>query len=83
AAQLAILQRLAHPHLDDGSGFNSQQINFQNRDATATPNLISLSDWVSVEHLLRQYAEYHLGRSIRSATLIDTYVEQFQLSYSF
>ncbi|MEL7039303.1 MAG: DNA repair protein RecO [Cyanobacteria bacterium J06592_8] len=85
AAQLAILQRLAHPRLHDEfeSELNSQQINSQHRDATVTPNLISLSDWVSVEHLLRQYAEYHLGRSIRSATLIDTYVEQFQLSYSF
>jgi DNA repair protein RecO (recombination protein O) len=29
--------------------------------------------WLSVEHILRQYTEYHLGRPIRSATLIDSY----------
>ncbi|NDJ22663.1 DNA repair protein RecO [Nostoc sp. B(2019)] len=31
------------------------------------------SGWLSVEHILRQYTQYHLGRSIRSATLIDSY----------
>ena len=29
--------------------------------------------WLSVEQILRQYTEYHLGRQIRSATLIDSY----------
>ncbi|BAY21788.1 DNA repair protein RecO [Calothrix sp. NIES-2100] len=29
--------------------------------------------WLSVEQVLRQYAQYHLGRQIRSATLIDSY----------
>ncbi len=29
--------------------------------------------WLSGERILRQYAQYHFGRSIRSATLIDTY----------
>jgi DNA repair protein RecO (recombination protein O) len=29
--------------------------------------------WLSVEQILRQYTQYHLGRSIRSATLIDSY----------
>lgn len=29
--------------------------------------------WLSVEQILRQYAQYHLGRQIRSATLIDSY----------
>jgi DNA repair protein RecO (recombination protein O) len=29
--------------------------------------------WFSVEQILRQYAQYHLGRPIRSATLIDSY----------
>lgn len=31
------------------------------------------SGWLSVEQILRQYAQYHFGRPIRSATLIDTY----------
>jgi len=29
--------------------------------------------WLSIEQILRQYAQYHLGRPIRSATLIDSY----------
>jgi DNA repair protein RecO (recombination protein O) len=28
--------------------------------------------WRSIEQILRQYAQYHLGRSIRSATLMDS-----------
>ena len=32
-------------------------------------------NWVLVENLLRQYAQYQLGCSIRSAKLIDTYLE--------
>jgi DNA repair protein RecO (recombination protein O) len=31
--------------------------------------------WVRVEHLLREYAQYHLGRSFRAATLVDTLSE--------
>jgi DNA repair protein RecO (recombination protein O) len=27
--------------------------------------------WVKVERILRDYAQYHFGRSIRSATLVD------------
>jgi DNA repair protein RecO (recombination protein O) len=29
--------------------------------------------WLSIEQVLRQYAQYHFGRSIRSAALIDSY----------
>jgi DNA repair protein RecO (recombination protein O) len=29
--------------------------------------------WVAIERILRQYAQYHFGRSIRSATLMDSY----------
>ena len=28
--------------------------------------------WVNIEHLLRDYAQYHLGYSLRSATLLDS-----------
>jgi DNA repair protein RecO (recombination protein O) len=31
------------------------------------------SGWLSVEQILRQYAQYHIGRPIRSANLIDSY----------
>ncbi|MEB3219132.1 MAG: DNA repair protein RecO [Nostocales cyanobacterium 94392] len=30
-------------------------------------------NWLYIERLLRQYTQYHFGRSIRSATLIDSY----------
>jgi DNA repair protein RecO (recombination protein O) len=30
--------------------------------------------WVTIERILRQYAQYHLGFSIRSATLMDSYL---------
>ncbi|AFY50697.1 DNA replication and repair protein RecO [Nostoc sp. PCC 7524] len=36
-------------------------------------NNTSYQSWLSVEQILRQYAQYHLGRPIRSATLIDSY----------
>lgn len=29
-------------------------------------------DWVNVEHLLRDYAQYHLGRTFRAAELVDS-----------
>jgi DNA repair protein RecO (recombination protein O) len=34
---------------------------------------VTNADWLSVEQILRQYAQYHFGRPIRSATLIDSY----------
>ncbi len=36
-------------------------------------NAVRDDDWLSVEQILRQYTQYHLGRPIRSATLIDSY----------
>jgi DNA repair protein RecO (recombination protein O) len=34
---------------------------------------VNNANWLTVEQALRQYAQYHLGRPIRSATLIDSY----------
>lgn len=34
--------------------------------------------WMSVENILRQYAQYHLGCTIRSGSSIDTYLESFE-----
>ena len=34
--------------------------------------------WVSVENILRQYAQYHLGCAIRSGSSIDAYLESFE-----
>ncbi|NJL09330.1 MAG: DNA repair protein RecO [Calothrix sp. SM1_7_51] len=39
----------------------------------------SESSWLSVEYILRQYAQYHLGHPIRSAALIDSYFAVNQL----
>ncbi|WP_017653608.1 DNA repair protein RecO [Fortiea contorta] len=36
-------------------------------------NAANHENWLSVEQILRQYTQYHLGRPIRSATLIDSY----------
>lgn len=36
--------------------------------------------WVAVERLLRQYAQYHLDCLIRSAALLDTYVESPEIN---
>ncbi|MEM9001907.1 MAG: DNA repair protein RecO [Cyanobacteria bacterium P01_F01_bin.86] len=62
ALELALLQRLGQPEL-----ITSQ----------STPGLVSESEvtrllWQRIERLLRQYAQYHLDRPIRSAVLIDT-----------
>lgn len=40
---------------------------------TLAPDIANNSNWISIEKILRQYAQYHFGRSIRSATLIDSY----------
>ncbi len=66
--QLAILQKLAQPQLIDGlEGWQ-----FPNSQKSLT---VELSDWILIEQLLRQYTEYHLGRKIRSAALIETYTQ--------
>jgi len=64
APQLAILQHLGQPQLLD------QLV------SSLSPSISAL-DWMTVERILRQYAEYHLGYAIRSASLIDTFTHQF------
>jgi len=34
--------------------------------------------WISVENILRQYAQYHLGCAVRSGSSIDTYLESVE-----
>jgi DNA repair protein RecO (recombination protein O) len=61
ATELALLQQLA--------GAELTQI-----DTFLTDQPFSLENsWLFVERILRQYAQYHLGRPIRSAALIDSY----------
>jgi DNA repair protein RecO (recombination protein O) len=61
--QLAILQLLSQPNLP---------IDQDNTIEDQENNLTHVSDWVFIERLLRQYAQYHLDFTIRSAPLIDS-----------
>ncbi|NMG57671.1 DNA repair protein RecO [Geitlerinema sp. P-1104] len=47
------------------------------------PNLSAIGDspdiaWIVIEQILRDYTQHHLGRAIRSATLINSYVASCQ-----
>ncbi|MBF2065684.1 MAG: DNA repair protein RecO [Calothrix sp. C42_A2020_038] len=46
------------------------QFDFSNGDAVQG---VRDNSWLSVEQVLRQYAQYYFGRSIRSAALVDSY----------
>ncbi len=59
ATELALLQHLAAASLP--------QLD------VALPNQNSNTSWLFVEQILRQYVQYHFGRPIRSAVLIDNY----------
>ncbi|NJO39640.1 MAG: DNA repair protein RecO [Cyanobacteria bacterium CRU_2_1] len=61
AMQLSFLQQLAKPNLV--------------QDLIQTEGGLRAGDfrvWLSIERILRHYAQYHFDRPIRSATLIDT-----------
>ncbi|HEY9640545.1 MAG TPA: DNA repair protein RecO [Coleofasciculaceae cyanobacterium] len=58
AIELDILQQLAKP-------------NFIEEWLESPTSLAAPGVWLSIEHILRQYAQYHFDRSIRSAVLID------------
>ena len=66
ATELTLLQQLA--------GAELTQIN------TFLPDQMSWG-WLFVERILRQYAQYHFGRPIRSAILIDSYFAAMQTSF--
>ncbi|MGB3533994.1 MAG: DNA repair protein RecO [Microcoleaceae cyanobacterium] len=69
--QLATLQKLAQPQMIDLLA----PIAVSNSAKNVT---VELSDLLFIEQLLRRYTEYHLGRKIRSAPLIETYTQQEQ-----
>lgn len=62
-AELALLQQLETPDLIQPDGSLLPAI------AALQP---SLPDWLTLERVLRHYAQYHFERPIRSAALIDT-----------
>jgi DNA repair protein RecO (recombination protein O) len=61
AIELTLLQQLAGAELN--------QLNTLLPDESVSPR----TSWQFVEQILRQYTQYHLGRPIRSAALIDSY----------
>ena len=61
ATELTLLQRMSLPQLPTLP-----------EEIAHSPSMEAA--WITVERVLRQYAEYHLGRSIRSATLVDSYI---------
>ncbi|MEM9246950.1 MAG: DNA repair protein RecO, partial [Cyanobacteria bacterium P01_F01_bin.153] len=65
AREVTLLQSLALPKLDP-----TMQNTLPQQDSRQ--NFLA---WVQIERALRHYAQYHLGKGIRSATLIDTYTQ--------
>jgi DNA repair protein RecO (recombination protein O) len=66
ATQLALLQQLSRPDFIQSDGTLSPS---QDYSLTQAP---SERIWLSLERILRNYAQYHFECPIRSATLIDT-----------
>lgn len=63
AMELAVLQAIAQ--------LDSNTTPIDEIFAEAVPATATITDWLAIEHLLRQYAQYHFDRPIRSASLID------------
>jgi DNA repair protein RecO (recombination protein O) len=61
ALELELLQHLAAAELPDGDRWADQETIFSLETA-----------WLRLERLLRDYTEHHIGKSIKTATLIDT-----------
>ena len=64
--ELALLQQLANQDLPSTELFTVQ----------ATSNFDSAVAWIRIEKVLREYIQYHIGKTIRSAKLVDNlYIE--------
>ena len=69
AVELAILQHLSDRNLPDPRDFVPSHLK---------TSLSIDSSWIRIEQILRQYIKYHLGKSIRSAKLVDNlYLVEF------
>ncbi|MBF2090475.1 MAG: DNA repair protein RecO [Synechococcales cyanobacterium K44_A2020_017] len=76
ALELAVLQRLSQPHLIQADG-RLMMGGTMDGTAAAAASLVEADPippdvWLSLERLLRHYAQYHFDRPIRSADLIET-----------
>ncbi|MEY2832467.1 MAG: hypothetical protein RLZZ574_1725 [Cyanobacteriota bacterium] len=64
--ELALLQQLANQDLPSTELFTAQ----------ATSNFDLEVAWIKIEQVLREYIQYHIGKTIRSAKLVDNlYIE--------
>lgn len=68
AVELAMLQQLTSPELPPIEVILTQL-------PTTLTDLSLNQVWMAIEKLLRQYAQVHLDRSLRSATLLDTHFQ--------
>ncbi len=64
ALELAVLQQLPEANLIQPDGSVPWSLTLE--------KALPFEVWISVERILRQYAQYHFDRSIQSATLVDT-----------
>ncbi|MBD2462613.1 DNA repair protein RecO [Oscillatoria sp. FACHB-1407] len=64
ATELTLLQRLAQSDLPS--------VENPIQPPQSLPSSVSDRVWLSVERVLRNYAQYHFEKTIRSATLVDT-----------
>jgi DNA repair protein RecO (recombination protein O) len=65
ATELSVLQQLAEADLPQANRVSASQAG----DKSLVDPVHTV--WVKVERILREYAQYHFGRSIRSAALVD------------
>jgi DNA repair protein RecO (recombination protein O) len=65
AIELTLFQKLAEAELPEVSTALGKPLG--NSSLNQSANTV----WVKVERILREYAQYHFGRSIRSAALVD------------
>jgi DNA repair protein RecO (recombination protein O) len=66
ATELALLQQLSQPDLIQSDGMLAQP------QEHPIEQPLPEQTWLSIERILRHYAQYHLDQPIRSAALIDT-----------
>lgn len=67
AHELSLFQQLANPELPPVA-------------ENVADGFFHQSNWLSVEKVLRQYSQFHFGRLIRSAVLMDTYLNSLSTS---
>lgn len=73
--EVILLQQLVKPNLPDADFFTALGNNSLNQDYLKNSLNLQVA-WIRVEKVLREYIQYHIGKTIRSANLVDSlYVE--------